>query len=512
MANTKQTAKNLIFNSTSFAINLAISLCFTPYLIRTVGKEAYSFFPLVNGMIGYTSIITTAVGSMAGRFITMRIYQDDIKGANVYLNSEWVANLVLSVLFSIAGFFCIVYIDKILTVPPYLLEDVRWLFGLGLVGMVIGMLSGYLGLGTYIKNRIDLSCSRDMICNIIKISCIFLLFFLFKPSIVYMSLSAFIASLVGLWMNYGFKSKLIPELTLAPKKYYSFKAIKTLVSSGIWNSVNQLSNILLYQLDLLITNIFIGAAVTGDYAIAKTAPSMILGFLAMFAGTFVPQFNILYAQKKIEELVKEVRKAMIVVSIFIGIPIGFMVVFSDAFYSLWVPGQDSNMLFWMTLITLLPMIFGGSVNPVFGIYSVTNHLKIPSFVLLGAGLLNVGITLILLYTTNLGVWAIIIVSAIQGGLRNVLFSPAYGAICIGKKWTAFYPTMLRGIMGMTIVVIISLVFKFTIHVDSWLSFLLVGLSVAILSLMINPIVLMTKNERLFMLDKIKSTLRSKFHL
>ena len=74
-SNNKQIAKNLIFNSTSFAINFIMSFAFTPYLIRTVGKEAYSFFPLINNMIGYTSIITTAVGSMAGRFITMRIYQ-----------------------------------------------------------------------------------------------------------------------------------------------------------------------------------------------------------------------------------------------------------------------------------------------------------------------------------------------------------------------------------------------------------------------------------------------------
>ena len=75
----KQIAKNLIYNTISFVINFVIAFFFTPYLIRVVGKEAYGFFPLVNNMIGYTSIITTAVGSMAGRFITMRIYKDDIK-------------------------------------------------------------------------------------------------------------------------------------------------------------------------------------------------------------------------------------------------------------------------------------------------------------------------------------------------------------------------------------------------------------------------------------------------
>ena len=82
MNNNKQTVKNLVFNTISFLINFIISFFFTPYLIRVVGKEAYSFFPLVNNIIGYSSILTTAVGSMAGRFIIMKIYSNDIDSAN----------------------------------------------------------------------------------------------------------------------------------------------------------------------------------------------------------------------------------------------------------------------------------------------------------------------------------------------------------------------------------------------------------------------------------------------
>ena len=81
----KQLTKNLILNSISFLLNFIISFFFTPYLIRVVGKEAYSFFPLVNNIINYSSIITVAVGSMAGRFITMSIYKGDIKSANGFI-------------------------------------------------------------------------------------------------------------------------------------------------------------------------------------------------------------------------------------------------------------------------------------------------------------------------------------------------------------------------------------------------------------------------------------------
>ena len=99
-SNKKQLALNLVFNTASFAINFVISFFFTPYLVKTVGKEAYSFFPLVNNIIGYSSILTAAVGSMGGRFITMSIYQNDKEGANQSFNSVWVANIFLSILLS----------------------------------------------------------------------------------------------------------------------------------------------------------------------------------------------------------------------------------------------------------------------------------------------------------------------------------------------------------------------------------------------------------------------------
>lgn len=506
-SNNKQIAKSLIFNSISFAINFIISFCFTPYLIQTVGKEAYSFFPLVNNMIGYTSIITTAVGSMAGRFITMRIYKDDMEDANRYLNAMWVSNLVLSIIFTLLSVVMVVFIDDILTVPAYLLSDVRWLFGLGVFSMVLGLLTGYLSIPTYVRNRVDLSSSRNVMTNLIRIGAIFALFAVFRPSIVYMSLSALIASIAGIIFNYNLKKRLLPELTIAPKKYFNLSYVKTLTSSGIWNSVNQLSNMLLYQLDLLITNIFIGAAVTGDYAIAKTAPTLILQLLAMLSGTFVAQYNILYAQDKIDAVVADIRKSMVIVGMLIGIPIGFLAVYSDCFYGLWVPGQDAHMLQMMTIITIVPMIFGGSINPIFGIFSVTNKLKVPSLVLLGAGLIQVLVIVGLLKTTSFGIWAIIVVSAIQGGLRNSIFSPIYGAHCLGKKWSTFYPTMFRAIAGVIVVIALGFALRQIYSVDSWISFFISGAIVSVCSLFINSFVMLRKAERTYLFSAVRKRLR-----
>lgn len=501
ISDNRQIARNLVFNTIAFILNLAISFCFTPYLIKTLGKEAYSFFPLINNMIGYSVIITSAVGSMAGRFITMRIYKNDIEDANRYLNAMWVSNLVLSVFFTLLSIVLIVFLDSILTIPTYLLSDVRWLFGLGIFSMILGLLTGYLTIPTYVRNRVDLSSVSNAVVSIVRLLALLILFYIFTPTIVFMSLSALLAAIVGVVINSQFKKKLLPELIIAPKLYYDFSYVRSLIGSGIWNSVNQLSNALLYQLDLFITNIFISASVTGDYAIAKTAPALVLQLLAVLSSTFVSHFNVLYAKGEINQVISEARKSMVIVGMLIGLPIGFLAVYSDVFYDLWVPGQDSRFLYLLTLFSILPMVLGGSINPIFGLFTTTNKLKLPSLVVLFSGILQIVVIVILLKTTSLGIWAIVLTSLIQSVIRNSLFTPVYGAYVLGKKWNTFYPTLFRGIAGVCVVIGVGIGYRKIFAVESWCSFFIAGVFVCGLAFWVNTYVMLKNEERNQILEK-----------
>lgn len=503
-SNNKQIVKNLVFNAISFGINFFISFFFTPYLIRTVGKEAYSFFPLVNNIIGYSSILTAAVGSMGGRFVTMSIYQNDRDGANQYFNSVWCANIFLSVLFTIFSIFFIVFISDILTVPKYLETDVKWLFAFGTLTMIMGLITGFLGIGTYVKNRLYLQASVSVFTNILRVASILILFYIFRPSIVFMSLSAFIAAFVGVYFNLSFKRKLLSELTINPSRYFSWKRIKEVTSAGLWNSLTQLSNVLLSQVDLLITNIFIGAAATGDYSIAKTAPILILTLLGMLSGSFMPQFNILYAKGQMQELIKVVSRSISLISLLIGIPMGFLLVYSGEFFSLWVPGQDSNLLYWLSFLTVAPLIIGASINPVYGLFAVTNRLKIPSIAVLIGSSLQTVIIIIVIKTTNLGVWSIPIVSGIQAILRNTVFTTVYGGLCLDQKWHTFFPALGRGVLGMIVVVCVGLVIKPFVNIDNWLMFFVVLAEISAISIIINIFIVFNHNDRCVIFSKVKS--------
>lgn len=495
MGNNKQIAKNLFFSIGSFGVNLFISFFFTPYLIQVVGKEAYSFFPLVNNIISYSNIITIAISSMAGRFITIRLYNGDIEGANKYFNSALFANIILSVIFSIIACVTTCYLDHILTIPARLIYEVKWLFALGSLSLILIILTSVLGVGTYVKNRLDWQASRTVISNFIRITIILVLFWIFYPSIVYMSLSAVIASIYIAYYNIRFKKKLLPELDFSIKKNFSYSALREMLSSGIWNSLNQLSHVLLSQIDLLITNVFIGAVATADFSIAKTAPLLILNLLTIIASAFGPLFNISYAKGDYVQLIRELNKSIVFVGLFIALPIGFLLVYAGDFFKLWISTAYNENIYWLSFLTVLPMIFGASINPIYNIFTVINKLKTPSLVLLISGICYAIMIFILLRTTNIGIWIIPIASAVQQIARNFFFTPIYAAKCLHQKWFSFYQAQIKGILALVITIIFCLTTKALFVPSSWSLMIVSLILVSLSSLIINFFIILKRSER-----------------
>ena len=509
MSTNKQIAKNIIYNIISFGIGLIISFFFTPYLIRVLGKEAYGFYPLVENILSYTQILTAAVGSMAGRFVTMSYYKGDKEASASYFNSVLVAYFFFSALFTVLGIIFVFFIDRILNIPEGLVPEVKILFLFAVLSLCARLATTNLGLGTYVKNRIELNSSRKVSVDVTRVVLILLLFWLFKPSIAFMSMSALGATLLGCYFDISFKRRFIPEIPINLRKYFSWSKLKELVSSGIWLSLNNLSNVLVVSLDLLLTNIFISASSTADLSIAKTIPHMLGSIGGMIAITFTPNFNILYAKEEHEKLLHEIKKSMLILSVLTALPLGYFLINSDWFFKLWVPTAYSDILYWLAFISMIPMISGLCTNTLFGIFTITNKRKVPAIALFITGIVNVLLMFILLKTTNLGVMAIVLSSAITLTLRNMLFTPIYGAICLNQNKFTFYPMLFKGLLSVAIVAGVTLAFRNIIIPQSWMMLVANGVVVTIVSLLIIGLIILTKEERHNIIQMVKTRIKKK---
>ena len=504
----RQLAINMIANILAFIVNIGINFFFTPYLIKTIGKEAYSFFPLANNFIGYINIITVALNSMASRFITIKIHENDNEGANRYFNSVLISNTVIALILILPSMLFVIFIDRILQVPFEILRDIQFLFGFIFSGMILSILTSVFGVATFAKNRLDLSSRRSIESNLIRVISLFLMFILFKPNVLYIGVANLLVIMFVLVTNIHYTKKLLPEVTIG-KRYFDSNAVKELLSSGIWNSVNQLSMVLLTGLDLLISNMFVGVSAAGEYSIVKTVPNFIQQLVGVLVGIFVPQFTILYAKKKHQELLDSINKSIKFMGLIITIPIVFLIIFGDTFFSLWIPGENSSKLYLLSNLTIIPMIVTGSINTIFNVYTVTNKLKVPALVLLVTGIVNISIVVILIKTTNLGILSIPITSFIIGLLRNLIFTPIYASKCLRVKWNTFYKAIVRGCICALTMAVCCYIIKYSFNINSWIKLILIGVICAIVSLFINLFIVFKKDERKIIIKNILRVLHLK---
>lgn len=128
MTNKKRLSINMFLSLMMFVINLGISFFLTPYVTENVGVEAYGFISLANNFVNYASLLTIALNSMAGRYITIYIHQDNIEEANKYFTSIFAANAFLSLILLIPSIICVIFLDKFISIPTFITNDVKILF------------------------------------------------------------------------------------------------------------------------------------------------------------------------------------------------------------------------------------------------------------------------------------------------------------------------------------------------------------------------------------------------
>ena len=106
---------------------------------------------------------------------------------------------------------------------------------------------------SYIKNRLDLAGVLKIFSYFVDAASVVLMCRLFSPKIWFVGVGSLASSCVLLVGNYTLKKVLLKDLTFDIKAF-DFKKIASMVSNGIWQSINSLGNVLNSGLDLLISN------------------------------------------------------------------------------------------------------------------------------------------------------------------------------------------------------------------------------------------------------------------
>lgn len=500
----KQLTINMCANIISFIISTGISFILSPYIINTVGKEAYGFVGLANNFVQYASLITVALNSMGGRFISLKIHQDDMEGANKYFNSLLIANFIMALIMMIPSAIVVLLIDNIINVPSKILIDVQLLWAFVFLDFIINLFSSTLGVATFAKNRLDLASMLSIKANLIKVVILVTIFVVFRPSVWYIGFASVCCSVFTMFKNIKYTKILLPKIKL-DNRYYNSKAIIEVASAGIWNSFSRIANILSNGLDLLISNLFIGASAMGTLSISKTIPGIVLTISGVLSNVFSPNFMKFYAKNNMKELKNELIMSMKFLGIVMSIPLACFLAYGQVFYSLWVPKENSLLLYLLSLSAGIDLLLATSVETLYNVFTITNKVKVNSIFNFICSLMTATIVFILLNITNSSITKLFIiagVSTVFGIIRNVIFLPLYAAKILKFDWYTFYKPISKNIVSTLILASLSFLLLKLINIKSFIGLMILGVITSMIGLILNYYIVLSKSERKVFLNKI----------
>lgn len=504
--NNKDLAKNMIANIISFGLNLVISFFLSSYIIESLGSEAYGFVKLSNDFIGYISLITIALNSMAVRFIMVSLNKDE-KVAAKYYNSVIVANIVLSCILFIPMAIFVLFCDKFIEIPSNILFDVKLNFIIIFINFIINLLFTTTGQVYYLTNKLYINAIKSMEAKLLHTAIILILFLSGNVKIFYLSLASLVSSIYIICNNVHYRRKLLPKLEFN-YRMFEWGKVLTLLKSGVWNSITKLSQIFSSGLDLLVANLFVGVSEMGILSVAKTIPSVIVNLIVTVSNIFSPNLTILYAKEKKEELKDAVKTSMKIMSIFTVIPNAILVSIGFQFYSLWTPSQPTLMLQILSVLTSINSIITGMLQPIYSIFTITNRVKESSIVMIIYGFLSFFVTLLALKYTTLGVYAIAGVSLIGSLLVSLFYHLPKGAVYMGVSKFTFVPEIVTNILSFILLTTVGFIISSIIPAgNSWVMWILTAGLIGITGLALVVLVIMKKEEREKMFSKVKYFLK-----
>lgn len=499
----QQSALNILGSIAVVAINTAINFLLTPYIVKHLGVSANGYITLANNFVSYIALITTALNSMCGRFILVEYRRGDMKSANEYYSSVLYGDWILCGIFIVPVTIFVTWIDRFINILPQDVNDTRILFGLIFINYLITLCLPQWQTAEYCTNNLYLRSIRNIFSASSRDLTIYLLFLFFKAHSYYVAIASSVMCCVSLSMDYWFYRILMPELKISLQNF-SISKIKDLISSGIWNSISQGGNLLLEGLDILITNIFINPIAAGIMALSKIIPNMLNQISGTVATTFGPRLTYLYADGNYAGMVTELKNNIRIVSILTNIPVGIFTVFGYNFFRLWVPSQNTQLLYTLSLCSLLGILVTGISQSLLNVFGAVNKLKYNSLFIIISGIINVIAVYVCLKHTTLGIYSIVIISSIVSILRIFLFTAPYSAYCIKAPVKTFYIPLLMAIMNIVIPLLIGVIIKYTINCSTWFTLIISVIITALLSSLSDYMIILNKSQR--------NTVKRLFHI
>jgi membrane protein EpsK len=488
-----QIVANVLMNVASFGCNIIISLLLVPYLVGSIGIAAYGLVPIAMFLTDYIGLVTQSLTSSINRYLTVEIHQERYDAANQVFNTAWFGMLGLIVAQILLFAWPITQVNAFIAVPDGLEQEAVNLFALTFANFALSLLTSILSVSMYARNRLDLMQWANILRALVRVLTIVAIFTLDAPSLTAVGIGSLAGGAVAFLFAVTMWRRLTPFLSIRPQDFDRSR-LRPLTSMGGWLMVNQVGFLLFSKVDLVLVNKFLGAAASGEYAVVLQLTNLVKSLMATVAGVLGPVVMLHYSRGDRQALIG----SSLLFTKFLGLasvlPIALMAVFAGDLLTLWL-GPEYAHLAWLLITLVCPLVINIGVMPLFLINTAYERVRVPGLVSCALGLTSLGLSILVLVTTDLGYYGVAIANGLVLTLKNAVFTPLYAARLLDVPAFTFLRGQVKAVLGFGL----ALGAVWTIHrlipVTGYLDFLASGALAAVLAAAVCLLLLTAADRR-----------------
>ena len=484
---------NLIANVGNLGLTMLVGALYVPFLVTQLGPAVYGLVPLVTIITSYMGLMTFALNSAMGRYMTIALGREDSKEANVIFNVGFWANVALALLLVIPAIIAIAHINHILRIPVGYESATRCLFGGTVAAFLLNQIKTPFTASPFAANRLDLANLVNVCETLTRVGLVVCLFSIVAPKLEYIGMAILAgtvvstAGMVKLWKG------LTPTLSIRLADF-DWALLRKLCCTGVWVVVGQLGLMLYLNIDLLLANRLFGAEQSGQYAAVLQLPTLLRAGCIAVGGIFPPTMYRLYAQGRTDELAVFLNNAIKFLGFVMALAIGLVCGFSEPLLRVWLGspfGHFAPLLFLMAIHLCLSL----SMYPLWAVPLAADRMRTQGLVAVGIGVGNLLLGLFLAKSCDWGLYGLAAAGAVMLTIRYVVFAPLYAARVLNLSYGTFFRGLLPILLATLSTIAVCRLILWRWALSNWIE---LGMAVLAVSLLFAAIVylLLTPEERL----------------
>jgi len=428
---------NVGSNLAALGVGTAVGVWQVGYLMRRVDVAAYGQIGVIRSVVDYALLATFAVTWTVNRFVAININRDDRPAVNAYFNTALFSLAAVSMLLLAAAALLAPALPAWLRSPEGIRPEVSGLFVLMMLASSANTLHSPFLSVPLAKHRFDLINIFKILGFAVQVAVLVLCFRSVGPRLTCLGWAYVLKEGLILFCAVGIAHRLLPSLRAGPV-FCRIEALKEMAAMSLWSMIDRVGYLLYFSIDLLVINFLLGAVPCGRYA-PMTQLAFLLGlFATAIVHVFWPIAYEQIARNRTNELVGQVQRTTKFTGLILALPVGLLCGLASPLLTVWLRGDEWARYGLLLAVLIAPSTVNFSMRHLFSLTHGMNRVRIPAMVTVAGGLLNLGLSIILVKCTPLGVYGVAAATGLSLTLRNLLFMPLYCAAILRRPKGTFY--------------------------------------------------------------------------